>query len=182
MRSALLVCLSLSLVAASASAGPFVLVDSSRKSFGVEGGATFGSGSVQPGFSIGGFHSYNLNVIRPDVEAYAVLSWQANPDWLVLGMAGGGYTVNAPGPNTWSARTFFVVTQTKPIAFRTSNFFEWIPETRSVYIQQRLGPSVALGESGLRIFPWLAPTLSAPGTGRKVDVSVDTGVTLYMFF
>lgn len=172
--------LGLVLCASEASAQPFVIVDAGAKSFGIEPGAFFGRGKIQPGVSVGAFHSYDLSAPKPDLEALALLSAGLGRKWAMLAGAGGGATRD----QAWSAsvRGLFVITQTSPVAFRASSFVMWTPATSSWFIQPRLGPSIRLPETEFRIFPHLAVNIATPGIEAAIDVHAAPGCTLFFFW
>jgi len=166
-----------------ANAQPYALVDATPKSFGIGGGASFGNGKVQPGFLIDAYHSYDLNELRPDMEAYGSLSWSISDHWFAAGFLGGGVTIAGEEPQmSYSLRSFWFLTETTPVAFRTSNFAMWIPERDSWFIQQKFGPSIKLNDSNSRIFPYLALGLSTPGLTHRVDIKANPGATYLMSF
>ncbi|MDD2786220.1 MAG: hypothetical protein PHS79_05045 [Patescibacteria group bacterium] len=171
------------LVAGVATAQPFALVDAGRNSFGAGAGSAFGDGKLQPGFLVDVFHSYDMERVRPDTEAYGELAWTLPSNWYFMGFLGGGATFKGERADVdWSARSFLVLTQTTPVAFRTSTFVMWTPRHESWLIEQRVGPSVKLHDTSHRLFPYLALDVTTPGIKHRADVGVSPGCTFIMNF
>lgn len=180
--SILVICMGLLLVT-SARAQSFAFSNAARNGYNVGGGAFMGSGKLQPGFLADASHVYSMDKIRPDFEAYGGFSWRLSADWCFIGLLGGGAAIKGDQPETvWSARSFLVLTQTTPVAFRTSNFVMWAPSKESWFVEQRFGPSIKLNQSNHRLFPYLAVNVTTPGTIHRADVGVSPGCTFLMNF
>ena len=167
-------------VVGNASAQGFVLVDEAKSSFGAEGGAVYGK-TLLAGFSAGAFHSYEFDKRSIDTEAYGILGTTLGPDWMFLGHFGGGVSKDG-GATTASARSILVLMQTVPVAFRTQVFAMWTPTLGSVFVQERAGLSIRLGEGDYRIFPHLTLDVNIADGGRSIDKSVSPGCTMFVFF
>jgi hypothetical protein len=177
-----LVC-ALCLIAGFAAAQPFALVDASHNAFGAGAGTSLGSGKLQPGFLADVFHGYTLERIRPDTEAYGSLGWTMPGGWYSAIFLGGGATLKGEDADAlWSARSFLVLTQTTPVAFRTSSFVMWTPSESGWFVEQKVGPSIKLNDTGHRLFPYLAVDVTTPGAIHRMDVSLHPGCTLIMNF
>lgn len=180
--SILVVCVGL-LLATSAKAQSFALVDASRNMYGAGFGTALGSGKVQPGFLVDVFHGYSMERVRPDMEAYGMLAWTMPANWYSALFLGGGATVKGNEADVfWSARSFLVLTQTTPVAFRTSSFVMWAPSKESWFVEQKVGPSIKLNQSNHRLFPYLAVNVTTPGTIHRADVGISPGCTFLMNF
>lgn len=171
------------LLVTSANAQSFALVDASRNMYGAGFGTALGSGKVQPGFLVDVFHGYSMERVRPDMEAYGMLAWTMPKEWYSSLFLGGGATVKGDEVEVlWSARVFLLLTQTTPVAFRTSSFVMWTPSKEGWFVEQKVGPSIKLNQSNHRLFPYLAVDVVTPGVKHRADVSLSPGCTFIMNF
>ncbi|MFA6428914.1 MAG: hypothetical protein WCV84_00245 [Patescibacteria group bacterium] len=159
-------------------AQPWGFVDVNGASVGVEGGMSFGSGTVRPGFSLGVRHAHNWMLGQPDFESFVGVAIIPTGSWLFSPNLGGGVTYNGARFEP-SIRGLFIFTQTAPVAFRVALFTLWNTATNFALAKLSLGPSIRLWHTKLRIFPHLGLLVSSPGTGRSVNADTVFGVTLF---
>jgi len=168
-------------VSSNVRADSLLLFDAPHGSVGIGAGQTFGQGNVRIGLAGDAYHGNSFKPFRPDLDAYGLIDVSLPAGWFFLGHLGAGATFTDTAV-AWSARSFLVLASTGQVAFRTSNFIMWTPSRDSVYVEQKIGPSIRLFQTAFRIFPYAAVSLAVSGPLREASVAINPGCTLFFLF